>query len=215
MQDRNWELINGEPAHEIEYINHVNTVNVIEALLILYISRIGTGPNGCHAPPTARILLELHRTATLFLLTDPGIYRQNYNVEVSNELGEVAYTAPPWEEVPAHMESFHKELEEMWPTADAISVTAFALWKINWVHPFRNGNGRSARAFAYACLCLKIGIWLPGSETVIDLIMKNRDPYEVALRAADESYRKAGQADLASMREYVMMLLAKQLSSIS
>lgn len=215
MQDGNWELINGDAAHEIEYINHNNTVGVIEALVILYTTQAGVGKNGCNACPTPIILNELHRTATLFLLAQPGCYRNNYNVRVADASGKVSYTAPPWEEVESHMAQFHRDLAEMWEKSDAITVAAYALWKINWVHPFRNGNGRSARTFAYACLCLKFGFWLPGSETIIDLIMKDRAPYEAALKHGDDTFATSGAADLDPMKQYLVDLLTKQLDSIA
>lgn len=214
MKDSNWELINGPGAHEIEFINHENQINVIEALVKLYTNVAPVGANGCNAFPTPVILKELHRTGTLFLLAEPGQYRQHYNVVVRGADGSIVHEPPPWEEVEALMAEFHQELADMWPTSDRVDAAAFSLWRINWIHPFRNGNGRSARSFAYACLCLKFAAFLPGSPTVLDMIMADRTPYEAALRHADHSYAATGQADLAPMKSYLTNLVIRQLSSV-
>ncbi|MFX9016038.1 Fic family protein, partial [Acinetobacter baumannii] len=49
--------------------------------------------------------------------------------------------------MPRLVQEFFEELINIWRTGDALDATAFALWRINWIHPFKNGNGRTARAF--------------------------------------------------------------------
>lgn len=214
MKDSNWELINGPIAHEIEFINHENQINVIEALVKLYTNIAPVTEKGCNAWPTSRILKELHRTGTLFLLEDPGEYRRDYNVVVRGSDGSIVHEPPPWEQVEGLMAEFHDELAAMWPHSDRIDAAAFSLWRINWIHPFRNGNGRSARSFAYACLCLKLASFLPGSPTVLDMIMADRKPYEGALQHADKTFAATGQADLDPMKAYLTELLIKQLATV-
>lgn len=214
MQDSNWELINGPHAHSIEFLNYQNQINVIEALVLFYTNSAPVTSNGCAAFPTARVLLELHRVGTLFLLESPGEYRVDYNVAVQAADGTIRYQAPPWEQVARLMDEFHDEVGRMWPTADRIDVAAYALWRINWIHPFRNGNGRTARIFAYACICLKFGVFLPGAPTVLDLIMNDRPPYEAAIRHADSTFAQTGVADLSIMKNYLAELVIHQLSSV-
>jgi Fic family protein len=214
MNDSNWELINGPDAHQIEFINHGNTINVIEALILFYSSVGEVDEKGCHLYPTARILKELHRTGTLFLLESPGEYRENYNVVVNGAGGVLRYQPPPWEQVEALMAEFHEDVARMWADSDRVHVAAYSLWRINWIHPFKNGNGRSARSFAYACLCLKFAAFLPGNPTVLDMIMTDRDPYEAALKHADDTYADTGVADIGPIKDYLGNLLIKQLSSI-
>jgi Fic family protein len=95
-----------------------------------------------------------------------------------------------------------------------IDVAAFCLWRLNWIHPFKNGNGRCAPAFTYACLCLKFGFMLPGAPTVIELIMNDRDPYEAALRDADQKLVANKVVDTSQMEAVLEGLLMKQLGSI-
>src|SRR5271154_468612 len=112
MNDDNWEVINGPPAHHIEQLNGINTVNIIEALLTLLIAgRPPTRP--LPMIPTETALKELHRTGTIFLLQLPGSYR-DCSVHVQDGLGNVVYKAPPHDEVAALMVDFFRELQDIW-----------------------------------------------------------------------------------------------------
>jgi Fic family protein len=213
MFDEGWELIEGEAAHAIETLNYLNQVNVIQALVLLWTYHDKPDAGGCKRPIGCWFLGELHRTGTLFLLTKPGHFRE-IEVSVTKPDGEVVHQPPSIEELKAHTEDFEKTLGAMWEGASPIQVAAYALWRINWIHPFRNGNGRSARAFAYACLCLKVGFQLPGRVTVIDLIMESKPAFEAALRQADESNKATGTPDLQQMENYLSGLLEKQLASV-
>ena len=214
MQDDNWELINGPAAHDIEFLNQSNQVNIIESCLKLYLTLLGIGENGCPRAPTPKILLELHRAGTLFLLNEPGEYRREYDVQVFAPDGTVVHDPPKWREVAGHMDNFYAALDDVWVASSPIDVAAFVLWRVNWVHPFRNGNGRSARALSYLCLCLKYGFLLPGERTILDLIMTKRREYEAALKAADDTLSATGNADLTAMRALLVNLLVDQLESI-
>lgn len=214
MIDSNWELAQGEVAHAIEVLNYSNQVNVIEALVRLLMQRHKVGPNGCESSPNLNVLREFHRTATLFLLHRPGQFRGT-GEEVSVYKGdELIHQPPAHPEFEEYIESFFEELHENWASFDHVGVAAYTLWFINWVHPFKNGNGRTARAFSYACLSLKMGFIVPGAPTVIDLIMQNRDEYYDALRAADCAFDTSGSPDLTHMEAFLERLLIEQLSSV-
>ena len=89
----------------------------------------------------------------------------------------------------------------------AIHLTAYTLWRLNWIHPFTDGNGRTARAVAYLVLCVRLGYRLPGTKTIPELIAADKDPYYAALEAAD-----AG--DLTVLEKLLAALLAQQLYDI-
>jgi Fic family protein len=213
MFDTNWEMINGVEAHAIEVLNAANQTNALEGLLTLLLAHKGPFGVGNAPMPDEGALLELHRAGTLFLLAQPGAYR-NIGVEVAGPDG-VVHTPPPWQSVPAFMQHFFRELSCVWSSRDALDVASFVLWKINWIHPFRNGNGRTARVFSYACLCLKLGVKLPGQPTVIDQIMAERSPYEHALKTADNAFAQNGTPDLSEMRSYLNRLLHNQVASVA
>src|SRR3569833_2104108 len=147
MFDANWELINGDDAHAIEVLNQASQVNLIEALL-RYLSHHDQTPGaGCGLHPNQSVLRELHRTGTLLLLQQPGFYRLG-NVFVLRRDGD-RYDPPDHQLVPTLMNEFEEDLAGRWADSSAVSLAAFSLWRINWIHPFKNGNGRTARAFAY------------------------------------------------------------------
>ena len=209
MQDQNWDLINGPVAHEIEILNYANLANVIEAYVRFAIHH-GGAAKIC---PNSKLLKELHRSGTLFLLEQPGEYR-DIDVVVKNASGVIVHTPPSWDKVPAEMDKFWVELPDTWRDLPAAEAAALCLWKINWIHPFKNGNGRTARAFCYACLCLKAGFILPGSPTVIDLMMNNRDEYDRCLRDADIAFQSRGVPDTSKTSRFLDDLLVVQLSSV-
>lgn len=212
MQDDNWEMISGEAAHEIEILNYSNQVNVIAALVHLLMFHHRGDDGTCLGYPNVNVLHEFHRTATLFLLHEPGQFRDCPVVVRKGD--EVIHNPPPANEVAAHIERFIERLAVEWTLKPAEDIGAYCLWMINWIHPFKNGNGRTARAFCYACLCLKLGFILPGDKTVIDLIMEQREDYYAALKVADRAFEINGEPDLEPMIEFVDRLLYDQLTSI-
>lgn len=211
MFDNNWDLINGGDAHDIEVLNQSSVANLIESVVRFLRHHDKTPGVECAICPDQGFLKELHRTGTLLLLAAPGSYR-DCQVYVGRRDGAV-FQPPMAADVPSHMNELEGRLKELWVTTDAIGVAAYALWRINWVHPFKNGNGRTARAFAYACVCLKFGGMLPGSVTMIDLITNSRDEYEAALGHADRTFAGAGEADLGPLNSYVEGLIREQLMS--
>ena len=87
------------------------------------------------------------------------------------------------------------------------------MWRINWIHPFFGGNGRTSRATSYLLLNVRMGFNLPGLNTIAQQIEKNRDPYFLALEAADES-NKRGVIDVSAMESLMSQMLAAQLLSV-
>jgi len=94
---------------------------------------------------------------------------------------------------------------------DAVVVAAYVLWRLNYIHPFINGNGRTARAACYFVLCVRAGGWLPGKVILPELLRRDRDEYVAALQEADKSYA-AGQLDLTSLHALLSKLLGEQLA---
>ncbi len=213
MIEDNWDLITGEAAHAIEVLNYSNQVNVIDALVHLLMHHHPGPDGGCTHSPNVNVLQEFHRTATLFLLHNPGHFRE-IEVSVFAHDGTVVHQPPTVEQMGAHLDEFFAKLVAEWDSKSAQEIGAYCLWMINWVHPFKNGNGRTARAFAYACISLKLGFVLPGSPTVIDLIMQQRQEYQDALKQADVSFAAEKKPDLTAMTAFIDRLLAEQLSSI-
>lgn len=92
---------------------------------------------------------------------------------------------------------------------------AFALWRFNWIHPFRGGNGRTSRALAYLILCMSEGCMLPGTPVMPDLIYDRRDEYIKALQAVDASALGApDEPDFSAMTLFLREVITTQLASV-
>jgi len=125
------------------------------------------------------------------------------------------HVPPHFKDVPELMDRFFSMIHENWTVVDHPTwLAAYALWRLNWIHPFVEGNGRTARAACYYLLCLKEGRLLPGSRIVPERIRDNRPRYYAALIAADRAW-EAGDFDVSELADYLSDLLAAQLSDAS
>jgi fido (protein-threonine AMPylation protein) len=64
------------------------------------------------------------------------------------------------------------------------------MWRLNWIHPFADGNGRTSRTVSYGILAIRAGNVPSGSPSIPEQIVQNRAPYFETLEAADESWKK-------------------------
>ena len=108
------------------------------------------------------------------------------------------------------MDDFVNFVNSRWESSDPVGLAAYVLWRLNHIHPFINGNGRTARAICYFVLCVKAGGWLPGNVTLPELITQHRPLYVAALQEVDASL-KAGKLDITPLQNLLSMLLAIQL----
>jgi Fic family protein len=119
---------------------------------------------------------------------------------------------PHFKEVPDLMDRFFSMIHENWEIlVHPTMLPAYALWRLNWIHPFVEGNGRTARAACYYLLCLRQNQLLPGKKIVPERIRENRQPYYAALRSADLAWEQ-GQLTVGELTNYLSGLLRLQLS---
>jgi Fic family protein len=114
--------------------------------------------------------------------------------------------------VPALMDDFVNQVNRNWGTADPVVLATYVLWRLNYIHPFINGNGRTARAACYFILCIAAGGWLRGDTILPELIRQNHNEYTAALVAADQSLA-TGTFDMSILHAFVSRLLNEQLMS--
>jgi Fic family protein len=117
---------------------------------------------------------------------------------------------PHFNEVDDWMDRFISTVQENWYIWSSTELAAYGLWRLNWIHPFVEGNGRTARAVCYFPLCVRSGALLPGRKIVPERIRENRPEYEAALIAADRAWDD-GNLDFSVMEEYLAALLQAQL----
>lgn len=148
--------------------------------------------------------LNFHAIACLHY--DAGVYRP-WLVQVGQ------HHPPEHYRVPALMDDFVNEVNRFWDTTDAVVLATHVLWRLNNIHPFINGNGRTARASCYFVLCLKAGGWLPGDPILPELIKRERGAYCDALQVAHDAHNATGEPDLGPLHAIVSKLVSEQLAS--
>jgi Fic family protein len=118
---------------------------------------------------------------------------------------------PPYWDVEGLMDEFISWINVKWYRTTPTILAAYGLWRLNFIHPFVEGNGRTARAVCYYLLCVKFDTLLPGKKILPERIRESRDRYYDALRDADNAWG-AGHLDLTSLEAYLAELLRDQLS---
>ena len=119
---------------------------------------------------------------------------------------------PHFKDVANEMDRFFSLIHENWDVLDHPTILpAYALWRLNWIHPFVEGNGRTARAACYYLICMRQGRLLPGKKIVPERIRENREPYYAALQDADRHWNE-GHFNVSQLAEYLAGHLMGQLS---
>lgn len=118
---------------------------------------------------------------------------------------------PHFRKVPELMDRFISTIHENWFNWSPTELAAYGLWRLNWIYPFIEGNGRTARATCYYLLCVRSGALLGGRRIVPERIRDDRAGYVAGLRAADLAWEE-GNLDFGVLEEYLARLLQAQLS---
>lgn len=148
---------------------------------------------------STHIIKALNFHAITCLHTNSGEFRP-CEVTVGN------HVPPKFYYVQAFMDDFVNTVNRAWEQTDPLALAAFVLWRLNYIHPFINGNGRTARAACYFVLCLKEGKLLPGTRILPELLHRERDSYVLALQAYD-------QGDPTPLHRLLQLLLQEQMAS--
>ena len=153
-------------------------------------------------------ILSLHRRALEGISSFAGVFRPG-GIEIKGS----KHTPPGAHLVPELLEQMCDHINENWTKLSPLHLAAYTLWRMNWIHPFVDGNGRTSRVVSYLVLCVRLGYVLPGTITIPEQISKNKDPYYQALEAADKA-DASGKLDLTEMEHLLESLLANQLVSV-
>lgn len=122
------------------------------------------------------------------------------------------YRPPEHYRVPDLMDDFVNTVNRQWENVDAVTLATFVLWRLNGIHPFINGNGRTARAACYYTLCCKLGGLLSGERILPELLRENRAEMVDALKAVDQS-AQGGPPKLEPLHAIISRLLNEQLAT--
>ena len=153
-------------------------------------------------------MLALNRVAIEGLNEFAGLYRPS-----EMKIGNSRHNPPPPELVPRMVEDMCDYVNDNRGGKSPIHLAAHLLWRINWIHPFDDGNGRTARAVSYAVLSILPGYELPGSFTIPEYIARDKQPYYKALESADEAH-KLNRIDVSELESLLERALGRQLQTI-
>ena len=154
------------------------------------------------------VLKALNFHAIACLHPNAGAYRP-----CPIKVGENENFPQAWQ-IPDLMDDFTNFVNRNWAETDDLVLAAFVLWRLNGIHPFINGNGRTARAACLFVICVKAGGWLPYSPILPELIRQDRDQYIQILKRIDESAKK-GEPELSELVGFLQKLIAQQVQDAS
>ncbi|MDW7731190.1 MAG: Fic family protein [Methanolobus sp.] len=140
---------------------------------------------------TPSLLLEIQKRMTLDTLeepTDEGVFRDNDEIMVFDNDGEILHTPPKKEEVPVLVNELCKFANDnndkfIHPIIKGI----FLHYLLNYIHPFNDGNGRTGRSLFYWYV-LKQDYWLFEYMSVSRLIYKKRRQYKLAYQYTESDF---------------------------
>jgi Fic family protein len=150
-------------------------------------------------------IVALHKAALDGLHPLAGTFR---NTPVT--IGNSRHQPPEAAFVSDEVQLMCEYVNDNWSTKNAVHLAAYVLWKMNWIHPFADGNGRTARAISYVVLSIKLDSLLPGTPTIPEQIASNKHPYYKALEAADREWTNE-KVDISELATLIEGMLARQL----
>lgn len=178
--------------------NALRQTRVAMALLPSWI-----GPERPSLKPS--LFQKLHGVLMERISPYPGVLRPGPMSISSSE-----HKPPPASDVPSLVEELCDYVNHHWSDRSALHLAAYVLWRTNWIHPFADGNGRTARIVSYLLLCAHTRTELPGAPTIPEQIARDKQPYYQALEDADRRFR-SGQIDVSRLEELIESYLARQL----
>ena len=148
-------------------------------------------------PLTPELVLHIHHLMTDKTLDDPkdaGRLRTNNEVVVEDGIThEVVHTPPSFEEMPTFLKELCKYFNEtsarvfVHPIIRGIIIH----FMVAYMHPFVDGNGRTARALFYWYM-LKQGYWLTEYLSISRVIAMSKKSYEKAYQYVEADYNDLG-----------------------
>lgn len=163
---------------------------------------------------TPELLLQIHQLMTEHTMQNPqeaGCFRSNNDVVVENGIThETVHIPPTYEEIPNFVEDLCRFFNEqdapqfIHPIIRGIIIH----FMVAYVHPFADGNGRTARALFYWYM-LKQGYWLTEYLSISRVIAKSKKSYEKAFL-----YTEADGMDMGYFVTYNMRVLQQSFKQL-
>lgn len=132
---------------------------------------------------TPELLLDIHKQITENTLDNPedeGRFRTDDNIHVMNVMtGEIAHEPPSYKLLEDSIIQLCIFINEDKTFIHPIIKAIILHFMISYLHPFVDGNGRTARSLFYWYM-LKKGYWLTEYLSISRIIYKSKNQYEKA-----------------------------------
>src|SRR3990167_1101175 len=165
---------------------------------------------GKDEPVSEGIVRELHKILVRGVRgenADPGNYRKIQNYVVNSRTREVIYTPPGALDVPHLMREFVEWINKA-EDVSPILVAGIAQFQFVYIHPFIDGNGRTARLLSTLIL-YKTGYDFKRLFTISEYYDKDRPAYYQAIQTV-----RKNNMDMTTWLEYFVDGLRSQMAEI-
>lgn len=166
---------NKKPANKSEQMIYNNYITINRILELK------------NEPITKQLLLDVHLLVTSKTLSDPeeeGMLRKDNDINVVDMSdGEIVHSPPDNEEIEGLIEELFIFFNNDDPSLFIHPIVKACIihFMIGFIHPFSDGNGRTARALFYWYLIRK-GYWLVEYMSISRLILKSKAQYARAFQ---------------------------------
>jgi Fic family protein len=150
-------------------------------------------------------ILMLNREALSGIDRMAGAFR-NTGIKISKS----NHVPPDYAIVPEEIERMCDYVNDKW-SSPPCHLAAYLLWRLNWIHPFVDGNGRTSRMVSYMVLSIRMDGMLPGVPTIPEQIATDKGPYYSALEQADAAWASDETVDVSALEKLLEGMLAQQL----
>lgn len=161
-------------------------------------------------PITEALIRQIHKRLVQSVRgkkASPGEYRKIQNYIVNTRTGEKTYTPPPPIEVPHMMTDLVAWLQNE-TQINPVMVAGIAQFQLVHIHPFVDGNGRTARLLSTLCL-YKAGYDFKRLFTISEYYDRDRPAYYKALQSVRER-----EMDMTGWLEYFTEGLNAQMREV-
>ena len=148
-------------------------------------------------PLTEEALLHIHRLMTEKTMDNPedaGRFRTNDKVVVADMVeGDIIYTPPSFQEIPEFVDDLCDFFNNDNPRTFIHPIIRGIIvhFMLAFMHPFVDGNGRTARALFYWYM-LKEKYWLTEYMSISRVIAKSKPSYEKSFRYVENDGNDIG-----------------------
>jgi Fic family protein len=173
---------------------------------------------------TGKNVLQIHKILTKGTLEnsgDSGVYRKHYVVVGNRMTGEVIFRPPANEEVPGLMEALVAWLDSSQAkTLDPVIEAGIAHYEFVRIHPFVDGNGRTARVLATLVLYLRgfdakqffcLDDYYDSDRPAYYRVLKNVDQETLDITGWLEYFAEGVKVSIAAVKERIARLSSERL----